>query len=392
MTGRMALVVAAIVHLSGCVDSEPQGLEAVDPQPEPQPQVGSLVVANLTTGGAFDLDGYTLMVDGRVVEMDANEEATFAQQPVGPHTIELRGLSSNCAAGGASARTVPVQPGGAARVTFEVSCSAPPELAPIRIVFFTGGGIQGMNADGTGRRTLVAGRYTGPDPSPDGTQIVFSRVTAGSNALMIMNADGTDSRVLVAGEFYAADWAPDGRSIAAIAGIQRHGGPIKVITVTGGSARFLTGPALPADDWYPRWSPDGTRVAFSRYFGDGDDIWVVNADGTALRQLSALGGFAPVWSPDGRIGYRPYNPPGGTVVTVNSDGSEPRTLLESSTTSLLPSDWSRDGSLLLNGYRSSGSTLRADLYLLRLQDQALWRVTADAVDEYDPKFLETGKR
>ncbi|HEV2759217.1 MAG TPA: hypothetical protein VGV86_06570 [Acidimicrobiales bacterium] len=49
----------------------------------------------------------------------------------------------------------------------------------------------------------------------------------------------------------------------------------------------------------PRWSHDGTRIAYSR----GDDIWIVNADGTGNRPLPRPlhGGRStrsPVWSPD----------------------------------------------------------------------------------------------
>jgi Tol biopolymer transport system component len=51
----------------------------------------------------------------------------------------------------------------------------------------------------------------------------------------------------------------------------------------------------------PKWSPDGTRVAYINWVpGAGSDIWVMNADGSGHVNLtdnpSADGVMA--WSPD----------------------------------------------------------------------------------------------
>ena len=50
----------------------------------------------------------------------------------------------------------------------------------------------------------------------------------------------------------------------------------------------------------PAWSPDGTQIAFLS--GDeGDQLWVMNADGSATRRLTDGVAFEafPAWSPDG---------------------------------------------------------------------------------------------
>jgi len=53
-----------------------------------------------------------------------------------------------------------------------------------------------------------------------------------------------------------------------------------------------------ADDQQPAWSPDGTRIAFSRWC----DIYVMNADGSGQTNLTndlPTYDGGPAWSPDG---------------------------------------------------------------------------------------------
>lgn len=90
-------------------------------------------------------------------------------------------------------------------------------------------------------------------------------------------------------------------------------------------------------EWYldAAWSSDATRVAFRRVTNEGigySDIFVMNADGTGLRNLTNHNSVnrAPVWSPDGsRILFTSNRdqPQGGTdVFVMNADGSGLRNL------------------------------------------------------------------
>ena len=53
----------------------------------------------------------------------------------------------------------------------------------------------------------------------------------------------------------------------------------------------------PASEFDPSWSPDGTRIVYRSDRGDESAIWVMNADGTGQRRVTA--GLSPAWSPDG---------------------------------------------------------------------------------------------
>jgi TolB protein len=49
------------------------------------------------------------------------------------------------------------------------------------------------------------------------------------------------------------------------------------------------------------WSPDGSRIAFETYVGDGYAIVIANADGSGARRLTdgSRMQHSPWWSPDG---------------------------------------------------------------------------------------------
>ena len=93
-----------------------------------------------------------------------------------------------------------------------------------------------------------------------------------------------------------------------------------------GSARTqLT--STPESDSQPDWSPDGTKIAFDRYFpAAGHTVYVMDADGGNQHLVATatthFWGASPSWSPDGtRIAF--VSGAGPRIWTVNADGSNP---------------------------------------------------------------------
>ncbi len=78
-------------------------------------------------------------------------------------------------------------------------------------------------------------------------------------------------------------------------------GDIYTMPIAGGTPRRISSGL--AFDMQPRFSPDGRLIAFTSDRGGGDNIWVMNADGTGARQISHENFRllnAPTWSPDGQ--------------------------------------------------------------------------------------------
>ena len=103
---------------------------------------------------------------------------------------------------------------------------------------------------------------------------------------------GIDTRT---GSWMSIDISPDGQSIAF-----DLLGDIYVLPITGGEAKAIDS----GFSWsmQPRFSPDGSEVAFTSDAGGGDNIWIMKADGSDARQLTKEDFRMlnnPYWSPDG---------------------------------------------------------------------------------------------
>jgi Tol biopolymer transport system component len=112
-------------------------------------------------------------------------------------------------------------------------------------------------------------------------------------------------------------------------------------------------------DYTPEWSPDGTRIAFSRLAGSRTDVWVMDPDGSNQVNLTAgLGTYnAPHdWSPDGtKILFESDR--GGTndIWVMYADGSDPTQLTNDTALEWFAS-WSPDGSTIAYDRTAAAST------------------------------------
>lgn len=94
----------------------------------------------------------------------------------------------------------------------------------------------------------------------------------------------------------------------------------------------------------PRYSPDGSKIAFISNRSGSDQVWLCDADGTHAAQLTSLGPCGHTsWSPDGQRIVFGSDIDGYTqIFTVNVDGGRTRRLAREPHTDTGP-NWSRDG-------------------------------------------------
>jgi Tol biopolymer transport system component len=144
------------------------------------------------------------------------------------------------------------------------------------------------------------------------------------------------------------DLSPDGRRLVYVAQDGRY--DLWTMSAQGTDERRLTDDAFEEHD--PRWSPDGSRIAFVSNRTGAWEIYMVDRDGGEPRRVTrCAGGRAgtPVWSPDGkRIAFLAQDV-GLHVVDADAveAAGDPVRDASGQPVTMMPEDGSRDGERLV---------------------------------------------
>jgi eukaryotic-like serine/threonine-protein kinase len=142
-----------------------------------------------------------------------------------------------------------------------------------------------------------------------------------------------------------------GSSQIAFASTRSGAVEIWLMNIDGTNLKQITN--VPEGACQPKWSPDGLRIAFispcvrNLISYPGANLFVINADGTGLTPLPSVpgGDYDPSWSPDGKqiafTSLRKGGVPGIFIMTL--EGSRVLSLVEDETRAISQPAWSPNG-------------------------------------------------
>lgn len=164
--------------------------------------------------------------------------------------------------------------------------------------------LRAVDVDGNGDRRITSEglRAFQPAWSPDGSRIAF--VSIGDKDLYLINPDGGNLVNTTNGQANddSPTWSPDGSAIAFVTEPldQQSESEIALMTRDGGNRTVLTD--RPDFDVSPAWSPDGRMIVFHGSEPGNSEIFVMNADGSSVRNVSnrpATHESTPSWAGGG---------------------------------------------------------------------------------------------
>ncbi|MCY3017421.1 MAG: hypothetical protein NTW87_00100 [Planctomycetota bacterium] len=185
------------------------------------------------------------------------------------------------------------------------------------------------------RLNYLCGEGVNPRFSPSDDRILFSSARGGTPGLWTMNRKGEEAQRICDGE--QGDWLPDGRRIAF-----RRQGQIVERALDSGEETVTSPPGWKSCSW-PACSPDCRKVLFVTHDGETDAIWLVTRGEPEPRRLAEGQMLStPRWSPGGeRIAYQN----GAHIWMMDADGSTKRQLTAAGGTQRRPA-WSPDGTAI----------------------------------------------
>ena len=148
-----------------------------------------------------------------------------------------------------------------------------------------------------------------PAWSPDGARIAFASTRDGTMDLYLMNTNGSGVVRLRTGAQTAwrPAWSRDSTHLAFNCTFEpQPTTSVDVCTIAVNGSGFTRLTSEESFDQDPDWSPDGRTILFSTARYGGQELAVMNPDGTDVRRVTHGGvlAYSPAWSSDGtRIAF-----------------------------------------------------------------------------------------
>ena len=319
-------LLALLAGLTACASAPEPAAQAAAPATVAERHLANL---RMLTDGGENAEAY-FSADGRKLIFQANRPGGRPCDQI--YTMNIDGTGERMVSTGTGRTTCAFFFPAGDRILYssthaaDTACPPPPDYSRGYVWSLDDHEIYTARPDGSDLRALTdsPGYDAEATVSPDGRHIVFTSVRDGDLDIYIMNADGSNVRRLTnepgydGGPFFSADGKKivyrahhptdpaelaDYRALLADGFIRPNKLEIYVMNADGSAKRQVT--QLDVASFAPFFHPDGERIIFSSNYHDPAgrdfDLYMIGVDGTSLERVTAspeFDGF-PMFSPDG---------------------------------------------------------------------------------------------
>ncbi|HKW88836.1 MAG TPA: hypothetical protein VJN21_08775 [Candidatus Acidoferrales bacterium] len=253
----------------------------------------------------------------------------------------------------------------------------------------------------------IISRLSGGVPGIAQTKIAFVSNRTGHKEIWEMDYDGANQTQLTHLNSTALTprWSPDDSRIAFTC-YEPFRGVVsaEICMYSLLTKRMIAFPRFPGTTSSPAWSPDGTELAFMSSVHGDPEVYVTDASGQHMHQLtySAAVSTSPTWNPKTGQSIIFVSDRGGLpdLYQMNSDGSNLQKIPLSAATGVAAKDlpatgyvidpsWSPNGQLLAFSWRRPAGNY--DIYIMDIATDQLVELTRDSGENERPSWAPDGR-
>jgi len=217
----------------------------------------------------------------------------------------------------------------------------------------------------------------------------------GNDEIYVMNSDGSDQTRLTQnpGRDFFPKWSPDGTKISFLSE-RGEGNGLYIMNIDGSNQKLLTSSTSEkiglGDFSWLSWSPDGKKIVFVNYASNkGSDLSIISVDELnqfKLTDTPNIDEFTPSWSPNGlKIAF--FREQG--LFVIDSDGSN-EVEIAKNTSWRNSLSWSPDGSKI--AFWGSGSLLYDEIFIADLKSSDMTQLTENNNKDMYPVWSPDGTK
>ncbi len=249
-----------------------------------------------------------------------------------------------------------------------------------------------VNADGSGYRRLTTGddlRHYYASVAPDGQSVVYSAYNTQTEHFEIYElhllTNETKMLTYEFGDLNAPEISPDSKTIVFTRYYLNVAKPTPwLMDRDGTNLRQVVDVAA----WDPTWSPDGSAILFASDINQTSQLFIVNVDGTDLRQVGDfpfLRGRSD-WSSQNLIVTYSGRPWERELYSMSPDGSGQHRISPPGGNSQGPT-FSPDGQwIAFTSYFDRYNVQGCEIYIMRVDGTDLRRLTDNDYCDYQPRW------